>query len=128
MGFDPEGYAGGAFDGNVHRPLGTTDARAVSISMIFADYDYVETMGMEVVAGRNFSLDFSTDQNAYMLNQRAVELLDRLRRRLEPQEQWPPQWQNDLAAAYMSRGSARRAQGQTLGANVQRPLSRRRLS
>jgi hypothetical protein len=32
---------------------------------------------------------------------------------MEPAGQWPPQWQNDLAAAYDNRGVARRAQGQS---------------
>jgi putative ABC transport system permease protein len=67
---------GEAFDGNVHKLEGETDERAVSISVIFADYDYVETMGMEIVSGRNFSLDFSTDrQNTYVLNETAVKML-----------------------------------------------------
>ena len=67
---------GEAFDGNVHKPEGESDERAVSISVIVADYDYVETMGMEVVAGRDFSLDYSTDQrDTYVLNETAVKLL-----------------------------------------------------
>ena len=65
-----------AFDGNVHRPVGTTDDRAISISTIVADYDYVQTMGMELEAGRIFSREFGTEQNAYVLNEKAVEMLD----------------------------------------------------
>lgn len=69
-------YPGGAFDGNVHRPEGTTDDRAISLSIIAADYDYVKTMGMEVVAGRNFSREFASDAaNTYMLNEMAVRML-----------------------------------------------------
>ena len=69
-------FPGGAFDGNVHRPVGTSDQRAVSISVIAADYDYVETMGMELVAGRNFSREFGTEQDAYVLNEKAAKMLD----------------------------------------------------
>ena len=70
------GFPGGAFDGNVHRPEGTTDDRAISISVIVADYDYVKTMGMEIVTGRNFSQEFATDDtNAYVLNEMAVKML-----------------------------------------------------
>ncbi|MFC2158515.1 ABC transporter permease [Acidobacteriota bacterium] len=66
---------GGAFDGNVHRQVDTSEDRAVSLSNIFADYDFVQTMGMEVIAGRNFSQEFGTEQNAYILNETAVRLL-----------------------------------------------------
>ena len=70
-------HPSGAFDGNVHRPVGTSDDRAVSMSMVFADYDYVKTMGMKIIAGRNFSEDFSTDQqNTYVLNETAVKMLN----------------------------------------------------
>ena len=33
------------------------------------------TMGMEIIAGRNFSLDFATDRNARVLNETAVKML-----------------------------------------------------
>ncbi len=69
------GFPGGAVDGNVHAPEGTTDSRAVSLSMIFADYDYIGTMGMELAAGRNFSREYGTDATAYILNETAVKLL-----------------------------------------------------
>ncbi len=69
-------YPARAFDGNVHRPVGTSDERAVSLSQIFADYDYVKTLGMEIVAGRNFSQEFPTDrQFTYVVNETAVKVL-----------------------------------------------------
>ncbi len=68
-------FPGTALDGNVHTPEGSSDNRAVSLSMIFADYDYVPTMGMELAAGRNFSLEFPTDATAYILNETAVRLM-----------------------------------------------------
>jgi putative ABC transport system permease protein len=42
---------------------------------MFADYDFVKTMGMEMIAGRNFSEEYATDPNAYILNETAVNLL-----------------------------------------------------
>ncbi|MEM1119750.1 MAG: ABC transporter permease [Bacteroidota bacterium] len=40
------------------------------------DYDYVETFGLEVVAGRDFDLSYGTDHiNSYMLNEKAVGTL-----------------------------------------------------
>jgi putative ABC transport system permease protein len=68
-------FPGAAFDGNVHKPEGTSDDRAVSLSVMFADYDFVKTMGMEIIAGRNFSEEYATDPNAYILNETAVNLL-----------------------------------------------------
>ena len=68
-------FPGAAFDGNVHKPEGASDDKAVSLSVMFADYDFVKTMGMEMIAGRNFSEEYSTDPNAYILNETAVSLL-----------------------------------------------------
>src|SRR5207248_1315154 len=45
----------------------------------------------------------------------AISLRESLRQRLEPVGQWPPAWQNDLAAAYMNRGNARSGQGDSEG-------------
>ena len=40
------------------------------------DYDYVKAMGMEVLEGRDFSKDFSTDQeHAFLINESAAEKL-----------------------------------------------------
>ncbi len=68
-------FPGAAFDGNTHKPEGTSDDRAISLSVMAGDYDFVETMGMEIVAGRSFSEEFATDPNAYVLNETAVRLL-----------------------------------------------------
>lgn len=38
----------------------------------FVDYDYVETLGMKMVAGRNFSRHFPSDSSGVILNQSAV--------------------------------------------------------
>ncbi|MGD1892991.1 MAG: ABC transporter permease [Cyclobacteriaceae bacterium] len=37
------------------------------------DYDYVPTLGMKIVEGRNFSRDFATDSTAMLVNQAAVK-------------------------------------------------------
>lgn len=43
---------------------------------IMADYDYMETMGMELVSGRKFSREFGTDERqAVILNETAVREL-----------------------------------------------------
>lgn len=47
---------------------------SVSMQNWAIDYDYVETMGMEIIEGRNFSLDFPSDSSGIILNERAAEL------------------------------------------------------
>ncbi|OJY92166.1 MAG: cell division protein FtsX [Sphingobacteriales bacterium 40-81] len=39
------------------------------------DYDYINTLGMELVAGRNFSKDFGTDSSAVILNETTAKSL-----------------------------------------------------
>jgi putative ABC transport system permease protein len=55
--------------------------------MIYTDHDYIETMGMEIVQGRDFSRDMSTDATeAFLINEAAVrhlELMDPLSTRFD---------------------------------------------
>ena len=39
------------------------------------DYDYISSLGMEIIAGRDFDEQFSTDTEAIILNESAVEML-----------------------------------------------------
>ena len=39
------------------------------------DYDYVNTLGIEIVEGRNFSRDFPSDSSGVILNESAIERL-----------------------------------------------------
>jgi putative ABC transport system permease protein len=45
----------------------------VSIQNWRVDENYIPTLGMELVSGRNFSLDFPSDSSAVILNETAVE-------------------------------------------------------
>ncbi|NJM24887.1 MAG: FtsX-like permease family protein [Bacteroidia bacterium] len=45
------------------------------VNFMRADYDYVTTMGMEVVEGRNFSRAFPTDSSALVVNETAAQFL-----------------------------------------------------
>lgn len=47
---------------------------------------------------------------------RAIELMEALRARLELRGEWPPNRANDLAVAYMNRGIARKQAGDLVGA------------
>lgn len=51
-----------------------TETNAVSTQIWRVDHDYVPTIGLNIIEGRNFSRDMPTDSNAVILNQRAVDL------------------------------------------------------
>jgi putative ABC transport system permease protein len=63
--------------GRRYMPLlaeGETDTKKrIPISMWPVDYDYIDTLRMKIVEGRNFSREFSTDSTAAIINQRAVK-------------------------------------------------------
>src|SRR5688572_1905098 len=49
-------------------------SKALSMQMLFTDRDFIRTMNMKVVAGRDFSKDYSTDAaEGFILNQEAVK-------------------------------------------------------
>jgi putative ABC transport system permease protein len=51
-------------------PEGERDSvKATSMQNWIVDYDYITTMGMKIVAGRDFSRDYSTDTKAAIINQ-----------------------------------------------------------
>ena len=41
----------------------------------WVDYDYIKTMGIQVIKGRDFSRDYGTDSSAIILNEKAVKQL-----------------------------------------------------
>jgi putative ABC transport system permease protein len=47
----------------------------VVLTNLFVDEHYIPTLGMKMVKGRNFSIDFPTDSTGIILNESAVELL-----------------------------------------------------
>ncbi|MBS1527506.1 MAG: ABC transporter permease [Bacteroidetes bacterium] len=54
----------------------TLDARQVTImTNFFADENYIPTMQMKMVSGRNFSLDFPSDSSGVIINETAAKLL-----------------------------------------------------
>ena len=58
------------------RPEGFAPNDAVSIKDLDTDYDFVETMALEIVMGRTFSRDIMTDETeAVIVNEAAVRML-----------------------------------------------------
>ena len=39
------------------------------------DYDYIKTMGMQIIKGRNFSKEFGGDSNAIIINETTAKIL-----------------------------------------------------
>ena len=48
---------------------------ALSMQAWRVDYDYLKTMGMEIVKGRNFSTDFGSDSSAVIINETTAKIL-----------------------------------------------------
>lgn len=53
-----------------------TPETAVSMQHWPVDYDYIPTLGMEIIKGRNFSRDFGSDSSAIIINEKTAEILD----------------------------------------------------
>ncbi len=47
-----------------------------SLSWYYIDHDYIKTMGMEIVEGRDFSRAFATDSSAMIINEAAAEYFE----------------------------------------------------
>jgi putative ABC transport system permease protein len=61
---------------NVFRPEGAAEGEYLTMYVISADYDFIQTLGIEILAGRDFSKNFKSDEKkAFMLNELAVEKL-----------------------------------------------------
>jgi putative ABC transport system permease protein len=48
--------------------------KAVSTQLWTVDHDYIKTMGMQIVEGRDFNKDMPTDSSAIIINETAVKL------------------------------------------------------
>lgn len=63
-GFTSNGYIPEGFD------------RWMMFNAVDVDYDYVETMGLQVVRGRSFSPNMASDKNAFMINETLAKELN----------------------------------------------------
>jgi putative ABC transport system permease protein len=55
-------------------PNSQPEEKSISFSSIATDYDYTKTLGIKMLAGRDFSRDFA-DSNGVMLNETAVKIM-----------------------------------------------------
>jgi len=49
------------------------NSQSVSTQQYYIDYNYLPTLGMQIVAGRNFSQDFATDSACIIINEAAAK-------------------------------------------------------
>lgn len=66
---------GSDMNGNGYIPEGGDEKAPWIIFTNIVDYDYVKTMGMEIVKGRDFSRTYSTDSNAVLINETLMKKL-----------------------------------------------------
>jgi len=67
---------GGLFGIALLRPVGRPANENLTIQIIAVDYDFIETFGIELKEGRDFSREFTTDMNrALLLNEEVVKQL-----------------------------------------------------
>jgi putative ABC transport system permease protein len=61
---------------NTYSKEATMDpASGLNMQTWLIDYDYLKTMGMEMLSGRGFSKDYGTDSNAIIINETTAKLL-----------------------------------------------------
>jgi len=65
---------GRGFTSNGYRPEGYE--QVLMFNAVDVDYDYIQTMGLQVLQGRGFSQEFSTDKNAYLINETLAKELN----------------------------------------------------
>ena len=54
---------------------GKKEGEEIEFSHMWVTYDFVETMGMELVDGRDFSPDLASDSSAFIVNESAVKAM-----------------------------------------------------
>jgi len=65
---------GGLFGIALLRPVGRPPNENLTVQIMTVDYDFIETLGIELHEGRDFSREFTTDLNrALLLNEEAVK-------------------------------------------------------
>ena len=79
---------GGVVAGDSIELVTDEGTQTLTLRMIYTDHDYLKTMGMEIVKGRDFSKEMSTDTSqAFIINEAAVRKLQ-LENPLETRFEW----------------------------------------
>ena len=63
----------GSYPYNIELPQ--DKSKKVSIELLAVDFDFVETMGIQVIQGRSFSRDYGDEETTFLLNEKAIKAL-----------------------------------------------------
>ncbi len=63
------------FNNNEVKWSGMATDQRMFFTVVHTEYDYVQTMGAKIIAGRDFSRDFKSDSLAVVMNQAAIKLM-----------------------------------------------------
>lgn len=55
--------------------LGRNPDEYLNMNISVIDFDYVKTFGLDIIAGRDFSKEFSLDSNNFIINQKAADAM-----------------------------------------------------
>jgi putative ABC transport system permease protein len=70
------GLPGDQYAGDGVKIPGPEGEKEHSVNLFIGDYDYVKTLGLKIIAGRDFSREMSTDpEEAFIINETAVKEL-----------------------------------------------------
>jgi len=64
---------GQTLDVSVFKPEGAPETEGYLVNTFSVGYDYIETLGIELLAGRSFSRDFGSDSLAFIINEAAMK-------------------------------------------------------
>ncbi|MFC1564390.1 ABC transporter permease [candidate division KSB1 bacterium] len=56
-------------------PEGENISDGKAINIIYTDHHFIETLGLEMISGRNYSSDILSDSNTVVINRKAAEIL-----------------------------------------------------
>lgn len=70
------GFPGDIFAGDGIIVPNSTGQKEYSVTQLMVDYDYIKTLGLQVIAGRDFTKEMQTDKDhAFIINETAVHQL-----------------------------------------------------
>jgi putative ABC transport system permease protein len=71
---------------------GKSKDQRVSFTSLATEYDYTETMGIKMLAGRDFSRDFKSDSSAIIINKAALDVMKLEKPIGETVRMWNKNW------------------------------------
>jgi putative ABC transport system permease protein len=70
-----QGLPSKGFDSTIFEPEQPANYETTSLAYAFVDENYVDVLQLNMLEGRNFSMDFASDSSAFIINEAAAEKL-----------------------------------------------------